>query len=777
MKPHHLLAALLAALPLVAGAQTVTTAVPGFISYQGRVLDLAGAPVGVGVPVNRTVIFRIWDHPSNTADANLIYSEQQTVTISEGEFSVLVGQGVATAGSQFGFSETPKGPPSGLIVNAFQGSGRYLGVTIDDGTAAVDNEITPRQQIVTSAFAFRARFAETLGTSAGTALNVLDNGHIGIGNTQPPSLFTITGSNNSTSTSTPQLLITDSGDPNERLRIGLDSTGNGRGFIQSFKEGTGATSLLLNPNGGFVGIGTVNPETALDVAGGIRAGASVAGSLNGYTFRSPGETDGGMFSSADGLIEFRTDNTERMRINNAGNVGIGATNPMASLGYPSDWRGLHLQVPANALVAVQGTASARLHLRCDGNTINLTRDFTMDNVDNRVNFRWLGSGLSNRLDIMTMLSNGYVGIGTDAPGSSLQVNGGIRARGGLPGGGGVSNNGYAFTGNSGDNDTGMFSSADGTLQLVTNAVERLRINESGRVGIGTNSPVYPLEVAGGNQYNYTSAPLFDYATGHPGAGLVRQTGTRTVGIYSHNWIAAGGFVAISDSRVKDVVARTEGACELDRIQKLKVTDYRMKDVVGHGTQTHQGFLAQEVVEIMPEAVLKSRGFVPDVYAMAAEVRIDFRERIATIRMAKPHALHAGDLVRLHSEERMQDRKVVGVVDELTFQVEDFDGDPARVFVFGREVDDFHQLDYNRIFTTGIAALQELKREKDREVEDLRHKLLEQERKLEEQDLRLAELEARDSARAKRLAALEEILLPKEKAVVASKSGVSAGGQE
>ena len=86
------LATLLASLCLMqsAHAQTITSAVPGFISYQGRALNSTGTVMGSGTPVNRTVTFRIWDHASNSLLANLVYSETQVVTIAEGEFSVPV---------------------------------------------------------------------------------------------------------------------------------------------------------------------------------------------------------------------------------------------------------------------------------------------------------------------------------------------------------------------------------------------------------------------------------------------------------------------------------------------------------------------------------------------------------------------------------------------------------------------------------------------------------------------------------------------------------------
>ena len=151
------------------------TAVPDSISYQGRALAAAGGLMGAGTPVNRTVTFRVWDHATNSLTANLIYSEQQVVTIAEGEFSVLVGTGTATAGSPLGYSETAKGLPTVKISDAFGGATRYLGVTIDDGSAAVDNEISPRQQIVAGAFALRSKVAEGVDGLAITTAMLANN--------------------------------------------------------------------------------------------------------------------------------------------------------------------------------------------------------------------------------------------------------------------------------------------------------------------------------------------------------------------------------------------------------------------------------------------------------------------------------------------------------------------------------------------------------------------------------------------------------------------------
>ena len=168
------IASLLATLCLFQSSHAAT-AVPDAISFQGRALTATGALMGAGTPVNRTVTFRIWDHPSNSLVTNLLYSEQQVVTIAEGEFSVLIGTGTATAGTPLTYSETEKGLPTVKISDAFGGVTRYLGVTIDDGTDAVDNEISPRQQFVTSTYAMRAKVAEGVDSSAITTAMLANN--------------------------------------------------------------------------------------------------------------------------------------------------------------------------------------------------------------------------------------------------------------------------------------------------------------------------------------------------------------------------------------------------------------------------------------------------------------------------------------------------------------------------------------------------------------------------------------------------------------------------
>ncbi len=56
---------------------------------------------------------------------------------------------------------------------------------------------------------------------------------------------------------------------------------------------------------------------------------------------------------------------------------------------------------------------------------------------------------------------------------------GFQARGGAPGAYGANNNGYSFKGDTGDEDGGLFSNANGQVSLYTNSGERVRVTDSG----------------------------------------------------------------------------------------------------------------------------------------------------------------------------------------------------------------------------------------------------------------------------------------------------------
>ena len=181
------------------------------------------------------------------------------------------------------------------------------------------------------------------------AMTIDDNGHVGIGSTNPGQRLTIEGA---------------ADDVNSEVRItatsvasgylGADSNGFNIGTDTAglyFKTGvtggqsvgaTGTARMVINSSG-QVGIGTTNPGVKLDVAGEIASRASSPGlylydsNVTNLYHRIIGGGNAGLEFSADlnnvgaGYHRWDIGPNTRMYLTEAGNLGIGTTSPAEKL--------------------------------------------------------------------------------------------------------------------------------------------------------------------------------------------------------------------------------------------------------------------------------------------------------------------------------------------------------------------------------------------------------------------------------------------------------------
>ena len=196
--------------------------------------------------------------------------------------------------------------------------------------------------------------------------------------------------------------------------------------------------------------------------------------------------------------------TERMRITSGGLVGIGTTSPTGKL----------------TIAQSNSGGVAAIYLTEDESTIQGPSTNTKILMGGNLSFNAASTSLfsTNGSERMRITSGGNVGIGSSSPGYKLEVNGDIGFSGGAS---------LKWGGN-----TYIYGENNVQIQAVVNGNTGWFVNSSGRVGIGTTSPSYKLDITGG----FADGTNNYIATFHSNTGT---TGDAYIGIGAYRSDALG----------------------------------------------------------------------------------------------------------------------------------------------------------------------------------------------------------------------------------------------
>ena len=275
------------------------------------------------------------------------------------------------------------------------------------------------------------------------------------------------------------------------------------------------STLSVDAANDRLGVGTITPNNKLDL--GTSAGATtsdVAGKKLALYNNAAG-TDFYGLGINSGVLQFHTASTPTeepgMVLTSTGNLGVGNVAPIAKLDVAGNVKitdgtqgaGKLLVSDANGLASWQTTTTAIGSgtfwnpLGNAGTTPSTNFLGTTDNQDLVIR--------TNNTEKMRVKAGGNVGVGTTTPVDKMDINGAVTFRGGTG-----SNKTAAGTLDYGINQTRILSwgpdaTTDGIVTFWTglgggNAGEKMRIHSNGNVGIGTNSPLGKLHIAGGETF-------------------------------------------------------------------------------------------------------------------------------------------------------------------------------------------------------------------------------------------------------------------------------------
>ena len=417
--------------------------------------------------------------------------------------------------------------------------------------------------------------------------------------------------------SLPQLQLVDSdatNDPmarimnnNGNLSIRADSSNVGTGGAINFQ--TSGSEKMRIQDSGSVGIGTASPSNTLHVNSGGSNGvakfestdnmASIAIADNDTTIYVVSETNYGSFGGTNDLA------TTNLNIHKTtGYVGIGDSNPLALL---------HLEFADNTTFANTNELSGQLLLLRNNTvttdafagigfdvstesdsdslsaSISAVRDTsassTAANHDANLVFSTNDAGDDGNTERMRITHDGKVGIGETNPTYNLEITSTTNAYMQLTGN---ATNGYSgvLFADSDANAVGRLSyyHGDNSLRINTNGSEKMRIDSSGKVGIGTTSPATLLELAGANSTQTINA------TSGSGAILFEENGDErwsivqdTINKLHLSWIGTSkitfdgsggsGKVGIGTTSPEDLLHLSKGNLMFDQLNNQTSSNF------------------------------------------------------------------------------------------------------------------------------------------------------------------------------------------------------------
>ena len=418
-----------------------------------------------------------------------------------------------------------------------------------------------------------------------------------------------------------------------------------------------------------------------------------------------------------------TNNLERMRITNSGVVGIGTTAPAtgAKVDISATDGGLLIpRVTQTQRDAITTPTTGVLVFQTDntpgfyyynGAAWTGMGDDHLGNHTATQNIQTAGNWISNDggNEGIAITATGEVGLGINAPGDNLQIHETT-----------ASSNFITFT----DASTGATAGSDGTvvgilnddlylwnrennhLRFGTSNLERMVLTNTGNLGIGTASPNARLHIASASGSHTGNGRFFDDAT--TPVSLFGNA-TRTHAIWASGHIATdAGFLAYSDKRIKKDISTRSTTNDLNLINQINVVNYNYTDYRAHGTRNNIGFIAQQVQKVMPDAVTAQKEFIPNIYNLSDKVIMANNETIITL--SKSYDVKTGDKLKVIVPNVGE--KIVDIINVKNNKIitTPLEEQTDKVFVYGKQVDDFLAVEYDDVFTVSISAIQELSKQ-------------------------------------------------------------------
>ena len=255
----------------------------------------------------------------------------------------------------------------------------------------------------------------------------------------------------------------------------------------------------------------------------------------------------------------------------------------------------------------------------------------------------------------------------------------------------------------------------------------------GNVGIGVEPSQFKLEVAGGSGTTPEDATLiFGIHTSNYSNIDVAQniTNTDICAKFNSSIWTTGNVISSSDERIKKNIGDVQDDNALRMILNIEPKTYNYIDTQRRTQSDNRvyGFIAQQIREVIPDAVKIQTEFIPNIF-MVADYNPE--ENIITLPNPIPNPQSNTSRVKCYDmRDTMLIVEVAEVISPTSFKIKNINlhnlnfninnnFNINKIFVYGTEVNDFHALNKEYINTLNVCAVQELHRKIESQQGEIR----------------------------------------------------------
>jgi hypothetical protein len=251
--------------------------------------------------------------------------------------------------------------------------------------------------------------------------------------------------------------------------------------------------------------------------------------------------------------------------------------------------------------------------------------------------------------------------------------------------------------------------------------DKIKFNSKTLIGIGIDNPKVPLHIA-----NIRNPPDIKDSVGGGGVIYTIMSDVGAIGttdnhqqnwsIITRGWVGAESFAANSDERIKKDIDDIPDSLEI--IEHLYPKKYKFIE----DNKYSYGLVAQDVKKVIPDAIKYKRDFIPNIYKKISFEGLGDKTIILDL---SEYNIKVGDNIQLIEDgDKSIESKVIEIKDNkyILKLKEKINTTQSKIFVYGKEIDDYHVLDYNHLFTLNLDATKKLNdkiKELEQQIADLK----------------------------------------------------------